>query len=116
MTDELMSSPNDYTQNYPFCILKLLVETFLHSTNLTDQSKFDNSPQWLRYFYLKTLRTSKINSPMSPPSLEIFIPTDWHNNILYSQIQRNCLGINWNITSAKEFKIGENHHKIIKKD
>ena len=52
---------------------------------------------------------------MSPPYLEIFIPTDWHNNILYSQIQRNCLGINWNITSAKEFKIGENHHKIIKK-
>ena len=39
MADELMSSPNDYTQNYPFCILKLLVETFLHSTNLTDQSK-----------------------------------------------------------------------------
>ena len=50
---------------------------------------------------------------MSPPSLEIFIPTDWHNNILYSQIQRNCLGINWNITSAKEFKIGEYHHKIV---
>ena len=32
MTDKLMYIPNDDTQNYPFCRLKLVVETFEHST------------------------------------------------------------------------------------
>ena len=32
MTDKLMHIPNDDTQNYPFCRLKSVVETFEHST------------------------------------------------------------------------------------
>ena len=45
------------TQNYTFCRLQLVVETFGHS--------------WaqIRKLYYKTLGASVINSPMSPPSL-----------------------------------------------
>ena len=32
MADKLMDIPNDDTQNNPFCRLKLVVETFKHST------------------------------------------------------------------------------------
>ena len=32
MTDKLMYTPNYDTQNYHFCKLKLVVETFKHST------------------------------------------------------------------------------------
>ena len=38
MTDKLMYIPNDYTQNYPFCKLQLVVETFKHSIKWTNQS------------------------------------------------------------------------------
>ena len=40
MAYRLMYIPNDVTLNYPFCSLKLVVETFAHSTQLTNQSKF----------------------------------------------------------------------------
>ena len=43
MADDLMHIPNDGTQNYPFCRLQLLVETFGHLTYQTNQSKFNNS-------------------------------------------------------------------------
>ena len=33
MADKLIYKPNDYTQNYPFCKLLLLVETFGQSLN-----------------------------------------------------------------------------------
>ena len=33
MTDKLMYIPNEDTQNYPFCRLQLVVETFGHSTS-----------------------------------------------------------------------------------
>ena len=32
ITDKLMYIPNDDTQNYPFCKLQLVVETFGHLT------------------------------------------------------------------------------------
>ena len=35
--------PNDDTQNYPFCSVKLVIETFLHSTKY--QSKFTKVPK-----------------------------------------------------------------------
>ena len=35
----------DDTQNYPFCRLQLVIETFGHSTELTNYSKFNKSPQ-----------------------------------------------------------------------
>ena len=40
-----MYIPNDVTQNGQFCRLKLVDETFRHSTLLTNQSKFNKSPQ-----------------------------------------------------------------------
>ncbi len=38
MTDELMYIPNDDTQNYSFCKLQLVVETFGHLPLQTNQS------------------------------------------------------------------------------
>ena len=35
--------PNDDTQNYPFCRLQLVVETFWHWTVVTNQSKLNIS-------------------------------------------------------------------------
>ena len=32
MADKLMYIPDDDTQNYPFCRLQLVIETFGHST------------------------------------------------------------------------------------
>ena len=40
--DKLMY--NGDTQNYPFCRLQLVVETFDHSTKWTNQSKFNKNP------------------------------------------------------------------------
>ena len=45
MTDKFVYIPNDDTQNYPLCRLQLVVETFGHSSKLTNQSKFNKSPQ-----------------------------------------------------------------------
>ena len=39
MADKLMYIPNDDTQSYPFCRLQLVVDTFGHSTYLTNQLK-----------------------------------------------------------------------------
>ena len=40
MVDTLIYISNDETQNYPFCRLKLVVETFEHLTKWTNQLKF----------------------------------------------------------------------------
>ena len=40
MVDKVMYIPNDNTQNYPFCGLQIVAETFGHSTKWTKQSKF----------------------------------------------------------------------------
>ena len=44
MADKLIHIPNECTQNDFFCRLKLVVETFGHSTYWTNQSKFNKSP------------------------------------------------------------------------
>ena len=41
MADKLMYNPYDDTENYPFCRLQLVVETFGHSSWWTNQSKFN---------------------------------------------------------------------------
>ena len=50
--------PNDKTQNYPFCRLQLVVETFLKL-----------SSQRIRKLHIKTLGNNVINSLMTTPSL-----------------------------------------------
>ena len=40
MADKLIYIPKDDTQNYPFCKLQLVVETFGHSTKWANQTKF----------------------------------------------------------------------------
>ena len=44
MPDKLMYIPSDSTQNYLFCWLQFVVETFGHSTKRTNKSKFNKSP------------------------------------------------------------------------
>ena len=45
MSDKLMKIPNDDTQNYPFCRLKLVIKSFEHATIWTSQLKFTNVPK-----------------------------------------------------------------------
>ena len=45
MADKLMHIPDNDTQNYPFCRLKLVDETFEHSTKGANQSKFTKDPK-----------------------------------------------------------------------
>ena len=40
MADKLMYITHDDTQNYPFCKLQIVFETFGHSTKWMNQSKF----------------------------------------------------------------------------
>ena len=47
-----MYIPDDYTQNYPSCRLKLLVETFGHLTWWTNQSKSIKSPIAIKQIYI----------------------------------------------------------------
>ena len=70
MAKKLIHIPNDNAQNFHFCRLWLLVETFGHSTSWINQSK---SPkllsQRIRERYYVTLGTSVTNSLMSPSTL-----------------------------------------------
>ena len=55
----------------------LLIETFGHSTLLTNQSKLNMNSKFVnptirRKPYYKTLGISVLNSPMSPPSLVLY--------------------------------------------
>ena len=45
LNNTFMYIPNDDTQNYQICRLQFVVETFEHSTQRTNQSKFINSPK-----------------------------------------------------------------------
>ncbi len=45
MADKLMYIFSHDSQNYPLFILQLVVDTFGHSIKLTNQSKFNKSPQ-----------------------------------------------------------------------
>ena len=58
MADKLMYIPNDDTNNYPFCRLKLVVETFEYTTESTNQKSPKSSKmlsQWIRKPYYVTL-------------------------------------------------------------
>ena len=46
---------NDDTQNYPFCRLQLVAKMFRHPPYLTNQIKFDQSPQSYEPTNKKTL-------------------------------------------------------------
>ena len=59
---------DDNTQNNPFSRLKLVVETCEHSTTKVLKVV---KPRRVRKHYQKTLGTSVLNSPMSPPSLDV---------------------------------------------
>ena len=75
MADKLMYIPNDNTQNYHFCRIKLMVAKFDHSTKLTNQKNSLKSPKMLslpiRNRYYETLGSSVIISPMSHTSLVV---------------------------------------------
>ena len=60
MADKLIYIPDHYTQNYNFCGLKRL-----DTQNSIEVPKMLN--QRIRKRYYKTLGTSIIKSPMSPP-------------------------------------------------
>ena len=55
MADKFMYIHNEDTQNYFFCILKLVVEIFGHSTWWTNQSKFNKVPKVVKPTDKKTL-------------------------------------------------------------
>ena len=66
MADKLKYIPNDDTKNYPFRILKLVVEIFRHQP-IKIQLKLLS--QQIRKSYYKTLGANVINILMSPSSL-----------------------------------------------
>ena len=74
MADKLMHIPNDNTQNSPFCRLQLAVKHLNTQLNEINQNVVKSTKllsQGIRKRYYKTLGTSVINRPMSPPSLLI---------------------------------------------
>ena len=75
MADKLMYIPRDDTQEYTFCILKIVVEPFEHSTSYYNQSKFIKVTKVVKptnkKTYYKALGTSVINSLLSPLSLSV---------------------------------------------
>ena len=62
-----MCIPNDDTLNYPFCRLKLMVET-----NQTSLKALKLLSQGIRKRYYKTLGTSVMNSALSPLPICLF--------------------------------------------
>ena len=64
-----MYVPNDYTQNYPFCRLQLVVEAIGHSTLCTNQSKLNESSKAVMRIRSRCHKTLGANVP-SLPSLE----------------------------------------------
>ena len=69
MADKLMYIPNDLNKKYPYWRLQLVVDT--QSNNPTKQKSLKLLGQRIRNWCYKTLGTDVINTPMSPPSLEI---------------------------------------------
>ena len=54
MADKLMYIPNEETQNYPFCRLKLVIKMFRHSTKWTNK-KLIKVPKIVKPTNKKTL-------------------------------------------------------------
>ncbi len=73
MADKLMLFPNNNTQNCPFCISQLLVETLDTQLNKPTNQNSLKVPNVVKPTnkkrYYKTLETSVINSPLAPLSL-----------------------------------------------
>ena len=67
IADKLMYIPNDDIQNYPFFRI-LLVAQLNIPTNQNSNSQIVFK-QRIKQRYYKTLGTSAINSPISPPGL-----------------------------------------------
>ena len=99
MADELIYIPNYDSQNYLFCRLKLLVETFEHSTLLTKQSKFTEVPkiskQTNKKTFYKTLGTSVINAHC-PLSETYYSCATYRNNYPWKYI--NLIFITFNLS------------------
>ena len=68
MANKLTCIPLDNTQNYPFCKLHLVVETFGHLINQLPMSPKLLNQQIIKRYY-KTFGISVIKSLMSSPSL-----------------------------------------------
>ena len=71
MGDKCLYIPNDNTQNYSICRLKLVLETFEHLNLMKQPIKSPQScltNEWENVI-IKTLRTSEMNSPLSSLSL-----------------------------------------------
>ena len=69
MADKLVYIPNNDSQNYSFCNLQLVVETLDTQFKETTNQNFIKVPKVVKQRYYNSIRTSVINSPMSPPSL-----------------------------------------------
>ncbi len=72
MDEKFMYIPNDDKQNYSFCRLQLLIETFGHSIKIQCKS-LKLLSQKINKLYYKNLGTSVMKSPLSPPSLPLHI-------------------------------------------
>ena len=75
-----MYIPNDDTQNSPFCRLQLVVknlDTQIDESTDKNLLKFpkvaEPMKKEIRNRYYKTLGTSVIKSPLSPPSLKVVV-------------------------------------------
>ena len=55
MANRLMYIPNDATQNYLFCRLELVVETFGHLTLWTKKTNRIKAPKFIKQTNKKTL-------------------------------------------------------------
>ena len=82
MANKSMQLPNNDLQNYPFCRLQLKVERL--DTHLIKPTN-KNSIKVLKVFKLsnqkmfyKTLGTNVIDSPISSPSLTLYISLSWN--------------------------------------
>ena len=63
MANKFMNLPNDDAQNYPFFRLQSVVETFGHSTEWTNQSKFFSVPKVVKPTNKKHYNKTLGNSP-----------------------------------------------------
>ena len=77
MPDKLKYITNDDRQNYPSGRLHLVVEMFVNSTCTPTNQNAIKDPKVFKPTNKKTLWTSVINSPMSPPSYAYLC---WHNS------------------------------------
>ena len=78
MADKSINIPNDDTQNLPFCRLQSVDETSGHSTQWTNQSKFNRkSPKlfsqriWNYYYKTFEIIVKTVQCPL-PPCIKLY--------------------------------------------